>query len=158
MVEQRRALLLAERRRRPASPGSSVASRAAPLISRLAPLSARMWPTCIRFSSGLTGTWTRPARAQASGSRLVSRFLGSQDATRSPCASPLACKRRRQRADRRFQPGIVERALARHQRRRGGIAEQGQMVERARAWDRAFATSFLLKGGHDRAGAKGHKA
>ena len=101
------------------SPGSSVARRAAPLISRPAPLSARMWATCIRFSSGLTGTWISPARAQASGSRLVRRFLGSQEATRSPCARPLRLQRRRQRADRRLQPGIIERALARQQRRRG---------------------------------------
>ena len=43
-----------------------------------------MCATCARFSTGLTGTCTTPARAAASGSRHASRDLGSQLATRSP--------------------------------------------------------------------------
>jgi hypothetical protein len=43
----------------------------------------------MRFSSGLIGTWTKPARAAASGNRLVILFLGSQLATRAPLSRPL---------------------------------------------------------------------
>ena len=103
------ALVERSRAARGRSPASSVASARLGVSSRLAPLSARMWATCSRFSSGLTGTWIRPARAQASGSRLVSRVLGSQLATRSPWRRPLRLQARGQRADRRFEPGIIER-------------------------------------------------
>ena len=66
---------------------SRVAIRAFVPISSLAPLSPRICATCARLSSGLTGTWTIPARAAASGSRQVSSPLAAQLATRSPFAS-----------------------------------------------------------------------
>ena len=53
-------------------------------ISTRAPLSATICAACARLSSGFIGTYTRPARAAASGIRQASSLLGSQQATRAP--------------------------------------------------------------------------
>ena len=68
--------------------------RAAPAlpISSAAPLSARICATCARLSSGLTGTWTSPARAAASGIRQVSSPFAAQLATRAPCSGTCAAQ------------------------------------------------------------------
>jgi len=66
------------------SSGDSVANRGGEPINSRAPESPRICATCARLSKGLTGTWTNPARAAASGIRQVSSPLAAQVATRAP--------------------------------------------------------------------------
>ena len=114
MTEQGGPLLFVERRAvRGRSPGSSVASRARPLSSKAAPLSARMWATWSALEQRVD------RHVDQAGAGAGERQQAGQPGLGEPARDPVAgreaprLERGRERADRRLEPGIIERALAR---------------------------------------------